>query len=187
MSDTQLLIQKAQDGDLQAFSSLIDQHKNLVYSLVLRMVKNTQDAEEVAQDAFVKAFRNIKQFKGKSKFSTWLYKIAYFSSINHLRKNDSLSSSIKVHEIESDDSSAIENLNIEDQQLYINKALGYLRPIDRSLISLFYLEELSIKEIEEITLLSQSNIKVKLSRIRKQLNGIFQMLLRDETQSLLIN
>ncbi|MBL4710196.1 MAG: sigma-70 family RNA polymerase sigma factor [Flavobacteriales bacterium] len=185
MKDTELLIQQVQKGDLNAFSSLIDQHKNLVYSLVLRMVKNSQDAEELAQDTFVKAFKSIKQFKGDSKFSTWIYKIAYFTSINHLRKNKLLSSSIELSTIESQDSSVLEELDKEDQQQYLNKALSYLKPIDRTLISLFYLEELSIKEIEEITLFSQANIKVKLLRIRKQLNGILQKLLKHETQGIL--
>ncbi len=185
MVNTELLIKQVQAGDVNAFSGLIDQHKNLVYSLVLRMVKNTQDAEEVAQDSFVKAFKSIKQFKGESKFSTWLYKIAYFTSINHLRKSQLLSSPIDLLAVESNDSSALEDLNKEDQEHYIHQALNYLRPVDRNLISLFYLEELSIKEIEEITLFSQANIKVKLLRIRKQLNGILGKLLKDEIQSIL--
>lgn len=187
MVDTELLIKRVQAGDVNAFSGLIDQHKNLVYSLVLRMVKNTQDAEEVAQDTFVKAFKSIKQFKGESKFSTWIYKIAYFSSINHLRKNKLLSSSIELSTIESEDSSVLDELDKEDQKQYLNKALDYLRPIDRTLVSLFYLEELSIKEIEEITLLSKANVKVKLVRIRKQLNGILQKLLQHEINGILKN
>ena len=185
MSSTELLIRQVQEGQSSAFASLVDQHKNLVYSLVLRMVNNAQDAEEVAQDTFVKAFKSIKQFKGESKFSTWLYKIAYFTAINHLRKNKMLSSSIDLSTIESDDSSALEQLNNEDKQQYLNEALSYLRPIDRNLISLFYLEELSIKEIEDITLFSQANIKVKLLRIRKQLNGILKKLLKNEIQTIL--
>lgn len=185
MSEIELLIQQVQQGKLSAFSSLVDQHKNLVYSLVLRMVNNTQDAEEVAQDTFVKAYKSIKQFKGDSKFSTWLYKIAYFTAINHLRKNDQLSSSIELATIESDDDSALDQLNDQDKSDYLHQALNYLRPIDRNLISLFYLEELSIKEIEEITLLSKSNIKVKLLRIRKQLNGILSKLLQGEIQNIL--
>lgn len=187
MSTTETLIQEVQQGNLQAFSGLIDQHKNLVYSLVLRMVKNPQDAEEVAQDAFVKAYKSIKQFKGDSKFSTWLYKIAYFTAINHLRKRQALSSDLDLVHMESEDSGALDQLNQEDQQRYLNEAIAYLRPIDRNLISLFYLEELSIQEIEEITLLSQSNIKVKLLRIRKQLNGILQKLLKNEIQTVIKN
>lgn len=179
------LIKLAQAGDLNAFSKLIDENKNFVYSLVLKTINNTQDAEEVAQDVFVKAFSSIKQFNQKSKFSTWLYKIAYFTSINHLRKQKQLSSSLNLIEIESEDDSALDNINDSEKSAIINEALGYLRPIDRSLISMYYLEELSIKEIQEITTLSNSNIKVKLSRIRKQLNGILNTMLKGELNSFL--
>lgn len=184
MASTEQLIKAVQEGQMQAFSELVDQHKNLVYSLVMRMVKNSQDAEEVAQDTFVKAFKSIKQFKGESKFSTWLYKIAYFTAINHLREKQLLSSNLDLTDIESEDTTALEQLNQEDRITYLHQAIGYLRPIDRNLVSLYYLDELSIKEIQEITLFTESNIKVRLLRIRKQLNGILKALLNDELQSL---
>ncbi len=187
MSNNEQLIKEVQEGKLQPFSELVDQHKNLVYSLVLRMLSNEQDAEEVAQDTFVKAFKSIKQFKGKSKFSTWLYKIAYFTAINHLREKKMLRAKLDLNSIESEEDSALEQLNQEDQSKYLNEAISYLRPIDRNLVSLFYLEELSIKEIEEITGFTASNIKVKLMRIRKQLNGLLKALLNEELQSMLNN
>jgi len=112
------------------------------------------------QDSFVKAFNSIKQFKGKSKFSTWLYRITYFTAINHLRKNKMLTSEIDMSSFVDDDKSALDYLNEEDQKKYIQEALQYLKPIERNLITLHYLEEFSTKEIIEITGLSMSNIKV---------------------------
>jgi len=179
------IIEKVQLGDYQAFGELVNRHKNMVYSLVLRMVPNQEDAEEVAQDSFIKAFKAIKQFKSKSKFSTWLYKIAYFTAINHLRKHKALNSPIHFEKIESTDDSALDQLNTEDQKQYIDKAMTYLKPIERQLIALFYLEEFSNKEIAEITGLSQSNIKVSLMRSRKKLAGILNALLNDEIELLL--
>tara|TARA_B100000795_G_scaffold67648_1_gene46570 strand:+ start:3939 stop:4499 length:561 start_codon:yes stop_codon:yes gene_type:complete len=177
------LIKKVQEGDSSAFSELVDQNKNLVYSIVLRMVKNQEDAEEVAQDAFIKAFHQIKKFRGDSKFSTWIYKIAYFCAVDHLRKRKQLNSSIDLISIASDDDSVLDNIHKAEKKEYLNQAIAYLKPIDRNLISMHYMQELSIEEIEKVTLFSHSNIKVKLMRIRKQLNGILTALMKNEIES----
>ncbi len=157
----------------------------MVYSLVLRMVSNQEDAEEVTQDAFIKAFKAIKQFKLKSKFSTWLYKIAYFTAINHLRKHELLTSPIDFERITNTDDSVIDKMNLDEQRIYINKAMSYLKPIERQLLALYYLKEFSNKEIGKITGLSQSNIKVSLMRSRKKMAGILNALLNDEIELLI--
>ncbi|MFK8046576.1 MAG: RNA polymerase sigma factor [Crocinitomicaceae bacterium] len=185
MIEESQIIQKVQAGDYQAFSELVNRHKNMVYSLVLRMVPSAEDAEEVAQDSFIKAFKAIKSFQAKAKFSTWLYKIAYFTAINHLRKKKALTSDIDFERIENTDDSALDHLNLNDQKQYIDKAMSYLKPIERQLIALFYLEEFTNKEIGEITGLSQSNIKVSLMRSRKKLAGILNALLNNEIESLI--
>ena len=185
MEDEQELIKSVQGGNVQAFSQLVNSHKNMVYSLVYKMVKPEEDAEEVAQDSFLKAFKAIKQFKGNSKFSTWLYQITYFTAINHLRKNKMLTSPIDMSSFDNGDKSAIEDLNDEDQKQYIDEAMGYLRPVERNLITLFYLNEFSNKEIQEITGLSQSNIKVTLMRTRKKLYGIMKKILDGELETIL--
>lgn len=178
-----ILIKKIQEGEVSLFSELVNQNKNLVYSLVLKMVKNSQDAEEVAQDAFIKAFKSIKQFKEESKFSTWIYKISYFCAIDHLRKKKQLTSNIDLISIQSDDDSVLDTINLSERKEVLLKALDLLKPIDRNLISMFYMEELSIQEIEKITLFTKSNIKVKLMRIRKQLNGILTAMMKDELEN----
>jgi len=186
LSDQELII-SVQKGNTQDFSLLVDRHKNIVYSLVYRMVKPEEDAEEIAQDTFIKAFKSIKQFKGNSKFSTWLYKIAYFTAINHLRRNKMLTAPIDMSSFENNDQTAIENLNKIDQKHYINEALEYLKPVERNLISLFYLQEFSNKDIEKITGLTQSNIKVSLMRARKKLYGIMKNMLNGELETILKN
>ena len=183
--DEKEIIKNIQQGNVQAFSILVDRHKNMVYSLVLKMIGNVEDAEEVAQDAFVKAFKSIKQFKGQSKFSTWLYKITYFTAINYLRKHKMLTAPIDMSTFSNNDKSAIEQLNQDDQKRYIKKALEYLKPIEKTLITLFYIDEFSNKEIEKITGLSQNNIKVSLMRTRKKLFGIMNKMLNDELETIL--
>jgi len=183
----QEIIQSIQKGNTQHFSILVDRHKNMIYSLVYRMVKPQEDAEEVAQDTFLKAFKSIKQFKGNSKFSTWLYKIAYFTAINHLRKNKMLTAQIDMSSFENDDRTAIENLNKNDQKHYISLALDHLKPVERNLITLFYLDEFSNRDIEKITGLTQSNIKVSLMRSRKKMYGIMKKMLNNELETILKN
>src|SRR5436190_18574132 len=80
------IIKQVLGGDHQAFAALVNRYQNYVYTLVLRMIKSREDAEEVAQDVFVKAYRSLADFRGESKFSTWLYTIANTTSITFLRK-----------------------------------------------------------------------------------------------------
>jgi RNA polymerase sigma-70 factor (ECF subfamily) len=183
--DDKAIIKLVQAGNIHAFSELVNRHKNMVYSLVLKMIGNIEDAEEVAQDSFVKAFKSIKQFKGQSKFSTWLYRIAYFTAINHLRKNKLLTATIDMSSFSNNDKSAIEKLNQEEQKKYINQALEHLKPIEKTLITLHYLDEFSNKEIEKITGLTSSNIKVTLMRTRKKLFGIMNKILNNELETIL--
>ena len=80
-------IQKALAGDIHSFTVLIDRYKDLVYTLSLRLVRNREDAEELSQDVFLKVYRSLGQFRGASKFSTWLYRIVYTTGINQIKKN----------------------------------------------------------------------------------------------------
>ena len=75
------------DGDANAFTSLVNRYKNMVFTLTLRMLKNREEAEEVAQDTFIKMYKSLNKFKGDSKFSTWVYRIAYNTSLDRLKKN----------------------------------------------------------------------------------------------------
>ncbi|MFZ1328785.1 MAG: sigma-70 family RNA polymerase sigma factor, partial [Chitinophagaceae bacterium] len=80
------IISKVLSGDHQAYAGLVNRYQNYVFTLTLRMVKNREDAEEVAQDVFIKAFKYLADFKGASKFTTWLYTIVSNTSISFLRK-----------------------------------------------------------------------------------------------------
>ncbi|MFD1550920.1 RNA polymerase sigma factor [Putridiphycobacter roseus] len=181
------LISNIKSGDVAAFSQLIKLHQKMVFAVIYRMVDSLEDTEELAQDVFVKAFKSIKLFEGKSKFSTWIYKIAYFTAINHLRKKKMLQ--VPIHEawIADVDESTLHTLNADDQKYYIKSAMKYLKPIERELITLYYLEELSNKEVAEITGMSLSNIKVSILRIRKKMLGILNALLKDEAINLIKN
>lgn len=174
--DDSYFIEKVKKGNSGAFKYLVERHKDMVFTLVLRITRNREDAEEIAQDAFVKAFQSISSFKGESKFSTWLYKIAYNLSISHTRKknydivdiDENLISDYKIFETYN------EFIKLEDSEKnnILNDAINLLNEDERLIITLFYIKEYSVQEIEEITSLSKSNIKIKLFRSRKKLFSI---------------
>ena len=137
------------------------------------MVRNREDAEELAQDVFMKVFKNLSSFKGECSFSTWIYRIAYNTAISETRK--------KKHEFLAIEESVINNVSEQE----VAEALGRTdssdqntdarcspRPIatrrTRAIILLFYMKEKTIDEVATITGLTASNIKVKLHRIRKE-------------------
>ena len=104
-------------GDTKSFAYLIDKHKDMVYTVALRIIRNREDAEELAQDVFVKAFQSIDKFKKESKFSTWLYRIAYNTSISKVRKKKMETSDLDVRIIENYTLDEVfENLNGLEQK-----------------------------------------------------------------------
>jgi RNA polymerase sigma-70 factor, ECF subfamily len=186
----ELIIAKVKQGDMSAFNVLIEEHKNMAFTLAFKIMKSREDAEEVAQDSFLKAYKNIKKFEGKSKFSTWLYSIVYNTALTKLRK--------KKLPIDNSDYNSEENLlnysetdnewrslqRIE-RTTYIQKALDSLREDDKVAITLFYLNENSLQEICEITGWELSNVKVRLHRARKRLLSELEEMLDHEVKSLL--
>lgn len=180
----QFYIDKVLDGDANAYRVLIDRYRNLVFTVVLRIVKSREDAEEVAQDSFIKAFQSLSEFKGASKFSTWLYSIAYRKALDRLRKLNR-SRSVELHDDRVEyDVGHIENalgfMIAEERRQVVRDCLKKLPEQDAALVTFFYFEELSIKEIAEITELTQDNIKVKLHRSRKKLFGMLEQFVRPE-------
>lgn len=176
INDDQQYIDKVLQGDTNSFANLVDKYKDLVYSLVIKMTKNREEAEEISQDTFIKAFQNLEKFKGESKFSTWLYKIAYRTCLDTLKKNKNHRSNYDINEItlnqiKSTDS-ILNDLERKDRANVMKDCLDKLPSEERSILWMFYFDELSLKEIIEVTNLSEANLKVKLHRARKRLLSI---------------
>ena len=161
----------------------------MIYTLVIKIVKNREDAEEVAQDSFLKAYQKLDAFKGKSKFSTWLYTIAYRNALTKVRKKKLETTDIDSYVLDnhSDDHDfpQLEAIKNGEQQKYVKKAIDNLGETDCLLITLFYLHDNSIEEIQEITDMNQSNVKVRLFRARKKLYNELSLLLKDEVKTIL--
>ena len=101
--DDQYYIQKVKAGEADAFRFLVERHKTIVYNIVLKITRSKEDTEEVAQDVFLKAYQSLTNFKGDSKFSTWLYRIAYNMAISKVRKKKLPVSSIEDYELADDE------------------------------------------------------------------------------------
>ena len=187
--DDQIYVERVLKGDTNAFSFLINKYKDMVYTLALRIVKNNEDAEEVAQDSFLKAYQKISSFKGDSKFSTWLYTIVYRNAITKVRKKKLETSDIDdyVMDNHSEDHEfpQMEALKNGEQKKYVRKAIDNLPEKDALIITLFYMDDNSIEEIEHITGLTESNVKVRLFRARKKLYNELSIILKEEVKTIL--
>ncbi|MEO5572315.1 MAG: sigma-70 family RNA polymerase sigma factor [Bacteroidia bacterium] len=187
--DDSFYIDKILKGDDASFASLVDKHKSMAYNIAFRILKNREDAEEIAQDSFLKAYHSLKGFKRESKFSTWIYRIIYNNSISRIRKKklDIHSYDDEAFEWMEPEETAheLEKLHHLEQKKYVNEALNKLPAEDATIVSLYYMNESPVEEISEITGLSQSNVKVKLHRARKKLYDELQHLLKTELNEIL--
>lgn len=178
------ILAKIQTGDKLACRSIIENYKVQVYNLAFRILNNKEDAEEVAQDSFLKAFKNLNSFNRQSKFSTWLYRITYNSAISKTRKKQFHHQPItEVNEFNlpiEEFEISLKKISQKDQQKFIQLALNKISPDERALINLYYIEEQSMEEIALITGLTKGNIKVKIFRIRKVLYNHLSQLLKKE-------
>ncbi len=185
----QIYIDKVLQGDPESFSNLVEQYKDMAYTVAIKIVRNAEDAEEVAQDSFVKAFQQLKTFQGKSKFSTWLYTIVYRTAISKTRKKKVETTNIDEYVIDNYSTggsfSQIEELKKEEQQKYIKAAIDKLPELDALLVTLFYVNDNSLDEIEKITGYSKTNVKVRLFRARKKLYKSLELFLDKELKTIL--
>lgn len=156
-----------------AFAELVDRYKYMVFTLALRMVKNREEAEEIAQDTFLKTYQGLQGFKGDAKFSTWVYKIAYYRSLDSIRKSGRTIETTSIDTIYdrhlAEEENMVACLEQSEQNETIKDALKSLPGDDGVLITLFYYEELSLQEISGVMDLTENNVKVKLFRARKRL------------------
>lgn len=188
MSQTDaFFIEKTLSGDVQAYASLVAKYQYMVFTLAARMLKSKEKAEEVSQDAFVKAYKNLKSFKGASKFSTWLYKIAYYACLDELKKQKRAPFTEDLDilgNLDVDDTkSGLENLQDEERSMLINSALAQLNEEEQALLTLFYFEEQSLKELAQIMDMTPNNIKVKLFRARKKMAVLLKNVIEPNTLS----
>lgn len=189
LSDIEL-ITKTLAGNQSAYTDLVKRHQCFIFTLAMRFTKNREDAEEVAQDTFVKAYRLLNTFKQESKFSTWLYTIVYTSAMTSLRKKrlDTTSIDNEDTHIQIKNTSTGYDVNSAENRsrsFHLNQAIEQLSTDDATIITLFYKGEQSIEEIAQVLSIEANTVKVKLFRARQRLKEKLERNLKHEVKELI--
>ena len=166
------IIKEILNGKTEQYEYFLNRYGQQVFVLVDRIVSCQEDAEELTQDVFLKAFQQLSSFKAESSFSTWIYRIATNLAISAVRKkrNDvlRLEDSVFANLSDTQVDEALEDES-EEQMERLQRAMNQLEADERALITLYYLEEKPLAEVAFILGLTEGNAKVKLHRIRKKL------------------
>jgi RNA polymerase sigma factor (sigma-70 family) len=168
------IISRILKGEQSAFAVLVEKYQNYVFTLVLRYTENREDAEEIAQDVFVKVYRSLADFRGDSKFSTWLFTITRTTCLSFLRKKklETLSLDNERTGIQAENKESSFSANLVEQKskhAMLNLAIAMLSPDDAQVLNLFYKGDQTLEEIGRIMGLEPNTVKVKLHRARQRL------------------
>ncbi len=177
-SDDIFYISEVLRGNTALYSQLIDKYKDKVFNLAFRICSNREEAEEIAQDAFLKAYRSLKDFKGKSSFSTWIYRIVCNTAISLVRSKRKGIVSLGdlppgIADL-AEYSDAGEDEEADYRNYVVNFALQRISGEERGLITLYYFYDLDHEEISKITGIKKANIKVKMLRARRKIADIIR-------------
>ncbi len=175
-SESELICQ-ALGGDQAAYGRLVRRYERMVYSLAIQMVRNREDALEVTQDTFLKAFRFLSGYRGESRFSTWLYRIARTSAINYLRRARRETVALDtpespVRNMSADAPNGFETIANTERMALLQRAFNMLLPDDGTVLRLFYIQEQRLEEICDIMDWTMSNAKSRLCRARQRLRAV---------------
>lgn len=177
-------IRQTRAGEHAAYAKLVDRYKTFAYAVALKVLKNQEDAEDVAQESFIKAYQQLHQFEGKAKFSTWLYTIVYRTALAKTRelkvKLFSITDQFRRSFTNDHSTPQLALIQANDEKRSVEQAIANLPETEALLVMLYYIEENSIREIQAITGLSAANIKIKLFRARKKLVRELRLLLDDK-------
>ncbi len=184
------LIQRTLKGDQQAYALLVKRYERYTFTLALRFTKSREDAEEVAQDSFIKVYRALSSFKQESKFSTWLYTVVYTTAMTSLRKktNNMVALDDEATYIQIESTTLGFDVNTAESRsrsYYLNEAISQLPADDATVLTLFYHAEQSLDEIAQIMGIETNGVKVKLFRARKRLKEKLEQNLKHEVKELI--
>lgn len=183
--DEQECINRVRNGEHAAYAILVDRYKTFAYSIALKMLANEQDAEDAAQEGFIKAYQQLHQFQGRSKFSTWLYTIIYRIALARIAEKKikvfSMTEAISKNITSDGPTPQLALMQADDEKRSISDAINTLPKTDALLVMLFYMNENTVTEIKQITGLSVANIKIRLYRSRKKLEKQLRFLVNDNS------
>ena len=177
------LIDRVLAGESDAYERIVDHFKQYAFTIALKILNNRSDAEEAAQDAFVKAFHHLTDFNRQSKFSTWLYRIVFNTAVTYKRKQRVTFQDIETTVVAYDQNSE-GTLEVQDKKRFIHLAMNNLSDGDRLMLTLFYLKEFSLEEIGEVTGVAPNTVKVRIHRARLKMGEELKLILDKEALTL---
>lgn len=177
-------------GNQRKYEVLVKKYQSFAFTIALRYTKNREDAEELAQSAFVKAYLNLKDYRGDAKFSTWLYTIVSSLCLSFLRKKKleihSLDNEAVFERADTNESNFRSDVIEQHSRLnLLNRAIEKLNPDDAKVLTLFYKAEQSLEEIAQILHIEPNNAKVKLHRARLRLKETMEKQFAQEVQEII--
>ncbi len=171
------LVKAAQKGDNEGLAALVDRHKRKIFHLAANFVRNRFELDDVCQDIFLKAYKNLGKYRADAPFEHWLTRIAVNTCYDHLRRRQRERDHVPLE----DEPLALSDRRIEDDlsareaREWLDRALSRLKPKERLVIVLLTLEEKSVQEAALLTGWSEGNVKVRLSRARKALKKALEV------------
>ena len=167
-----ILADRILKGESASFKILVERYQNLVFTIAFRITNNREEAEEVAQDVFMKVYRNLATFKWESRFSSWLFRIAHNTALNKIKS--------KKQEVELTERHNTGEVQNEADGVftkeYLDKAINMLEPEEATVITLFYLSEQTLDEIAQVLNIEANAAKVRLHRARKKLREKLELI-----------
>ncbi len=176
-------IERILAGEQNLFAEMVDKYQSYAYTIAQKILQSKPDAEEAAQDAFIKAFHHLGDFNRQAKFSTWFYRIVFNTAISYKRKQRHQFQTIEntIVEYHEEANSMLEK---KDKKKYLDLAMGKLNAADKTALTLFYMDEFSLEEIAEITGMQANTVKVRIHRARQRLADELKILLNKEALTL---
>ncbi len=168
-------------GKQEPYARLVDHYQHYAFTIAYKILNNRGEAEEAAQDAFIKAFHYLKNFNRQARFSTWLYRIVFNTAVSYKRKNRVVLSSLDNHDRAGETERPLES---EDQQQFVSQAMDHLNEVDRLAIQLYYIKEFSLEEVAEMMGQNMNTLKVRIHRARQRLADELKKILKEEALTL---
>jgi RNA polymerase sigma-70 factor (ECF subfamily) len=171
--DDEALVSAAQRGDHEAFAALMTRHQRYVYNLAYRLLQDTHEAQDLTQEAFLRAWKGLETFRGQAKFTTWLYRIVTNLCYNRLPRLQQQVAELDVETVGTlalpENQSPVALAETADRHVWLHRQVAVLPPKYRLVIALFYLQELSYQEIAQVLGVPLGTVKTHLFRAREWL------------------
>ncbi|WPP51430.1 RNA polymerase sigma factor [Catalinimonas niigatensis] len=183
-----LYIREILEGNTSRFAYFVETYKDMAYSVAFSVVNHKEEAEDVVQDAFVKAYQSLHTFRKEAKFSTWFYRIVVNTALTRMKRNQKFSDMANYEVSDAlieNTAEAYQQLALAEQRKYIDLALAELNNEDRLTLTLYYLHECTMEEVSEISGIPTENLKMKMHRARKKMYFVLSKLLNSDSKSLM--